>query len=182
MFQIYKKTRVEVFACLGSSHGFLSTIFGILRKFWVDIGKHFFQKIIFQDQKIFAKKKFGKHFQIFFKTKIEILKNRKVENSKSWNVRIFNFSNFRFFKSPIFVLKKIWKWFSSFRMVLYTTIYTNYYITYRWHRLMTGLAWIISEWWNPDDIDTLCHALQVGGRGPPDNFVTKKNTRILRIF
>ena len=24
------------------------------------------------------------------------------------------------------------------------------------------------------------HALQVGGRGPPDNFVTKKKTRIFR--
>ena len=82
MFQIYKKTRVEVFACLGSSHGFLSTIFGIMRKFCVDIGKNFFQEIFFQDQKKFAKKKFEKYFGFFSEQTIEILKNRKFENSK----------------------------------------------------------------------------------------------------
>ena len=35
VFQIHKQTIVEVFACLGSSHGFLSMIFGILNKFWI---------------------------------------------------------------------------------------------------------------------------------------------------
>ena len=51
--------------------------------FLVGIGKKYFQKLFFQDQKIFAKKNFEKHFHIFSKTKIEIMKNRKVENSKS---------------------------------------------------------------------------------------------------
>ena len=33
-----KTLRVEVFACLGSSDGFLSAIFGIFGKFRIDIG------------------------------------------------------------------------------------------------------------------------------------------------
>ena len=33
VFQIYKQTKVDVFAYLGSSHGFLSTIFGIMGTF-----------------------------------------------------------------------------------------------------------------------------------------------------
>ena len=42
-----KKRSREVFASLGSSHGFLSMIFGILGKFWIDIGKNILQKNIF---------------------------------------------------------------------------------------------------------------------------------------
>ena len=37
-FQIYKKLIVDVFVCLGSSADFLSAIFGIYGKFWIDIG------------------------------------------------------------------------------------------------------------------------------------------------
>ena len=33
VFQIYKQTKVDAFACLGSSHGFLNTIFGIMGTF-----------------------------------------------------------------------------------------------------------------------------------------------------
>ena len=82
VFQIYKKTRVEVFACLGSSHGFLSTIFGILRKFWVDIGKNFFQKIFFQDQKK-SRRKISKNISDFFLNKKS--KFWKIENLKIWS-------------------------------------------------------------------------------------------------
>jgi len=32
------------------------------------------------------------------------------------------------------------------------------------------------------DFNRIGHALQVGGRGPPDNFVTKRKTRIFRFF
>ena len=42
-----KKRRRDEFASLGSSHGFLSMIFGILEKFGIDIGKKIFSKIFF---------------------------------------------------------------------------------------------------------------------------------------
>ena len=101
-----QKTRVEVFACLGSSHGFLSTIFGILRKFWVDIGKNLFQKIIFKTKKI-SRKNEVEIFQIFSDQKIEILKNQKIENFDHWICfKMSTISNFWFFKILIFLIRK----------------------------------------------------------------------------
>ena len=65
VFQIYNKARVEVFACLGSSHGFLSTIFGILDKFW--ILKIFFEKIFYfsKSKKISKKSEILKKWEFF---------------------------------------------------------------------------------------------------------------------
>ena len=73
-----KQTIVEVFACLGSSHGFLSTIFGILGKFWIDIGKNIFRKYIFFKTKKNLDK-IEKYFQIFFWQKMKILKNQNFK-------------------------------------------------------------------------------------------------------
>ena len=44
VFLVYIESfyNVEVFARLGSSHSFLSMIFGILMKFWIDIGEKVF--------------------------------------------------------------------------------------------------------------------------------------------
>ena len=94
---VIQKTRVEIFTCLGSSHDFLTTIFGILRIFVVGIGKQYFQKIFFQDQKFFAKKFFSKHVQIFFQNK-----NWNFEKSKSWKFEKLKFSNFQLFEFLIF--------------------------------------------------------------------------------
>ena len=136
VFQIYKKTRVEVFACLGSSHDFLSTIFGILRNFWVDIGKNFFQKIFFQHQKIFAKKNFENIIGFFSEQKIKILKNlfllreiclvqkkireAKIDFSKFWffrsekNLKIFsNFSSRIFLVLKKYFLEKVFTYVNS---------------------------------------------------------------------
>ena len=100
-----KQTIVEVFACLDSSHGFLSTIFGILGKFWIDIGKNIFRKYFFQDQNFFWKKM--KIFSVFFSDKkwnfweieiLEILKFWKIfKILKFWNFENFDFSKFSFF-------------------------------------------------------------------------------------
>ena len=53
---VTKKRSREVFASLGSSHGFLSMIFGILGKFWIDIDKNILQKNIFSRSKNFREK------------------------------------------------------------------------------------------------------------------------------
>ena len=94
-----KQTIVEVFACLDSSHGFLSTIFGILGKFWIDIGKNIFRKYIFFKTKKKSWKKL-KIFSDFFLTKkwkfwkIEILKILKFRNFENFQ-KSQNFQNFR---------------------------------------------------------------------------------------
>ena len=103
-----KQTIVEVFACLDSSHGFLSTIFGILGKFWIDIGKNIFRKYIFFKTFFFGKT--WKYFQFFFLTK-----NENFEKSKFWKFRNFGrFSKFWNFEIFIFCQKKIWKYFYFF--------------------------------------------------------------------
>ena len=101
-----KQTIVEVFACLGSSHGFLSTIFGILGKFWIDIGKNIFRKYIF-----FKTKKKWKYFQFFFSDKKwKFWKIEIFEISKFWNFenlqKCWNFQNFDFLKFWFFCPKK----------------------------------------------------------------------------
>ena len=126
-----KQTIVEVFACLDSSHGFLSTIFGILGKFWIDIGKNIFRKYIFFKTK---KKSWNKMkiFSVFFSDKkwkfweIEIL-----EISKFW--KIFKFWNFDFSKFSFFVRKKsenMFQFFPRFFFGLEKNIFSKNIFTY----------------------------------------------------
>ena len=87
---------VEVFARLGSSYGFLSMIFGILGKFWIDIGvqKNFIEKIFV-----------GKKPQTFFENcLVENFWSRKfsTEKTRFWNFGILDISKFRDFENLFF--------------------------------------------------------------------------------
>ena len=94
-----KQTIVEVFECLGSSHGFLSTIFGILGKFWIDIGKNIFRKYIFSRPKKILEQN-ENIFSFFFWQKMKILRNRNFGNFEIFedfqNFEILIFQNFHF--------------------------------------------------------------------------------------
>ena len=112
---------VEVFARLGSSHSFLSMIFGILGKFWVDIGKknlkHIFEKKIRykknrDDKKIFPKnlKKYffeKSTFWKFWKSKLSKNRHFKIfeKKNESSNFQNLQFSKFWFFKFLMFQQK-----------------------------------------------------------------------------
>ena len=63
-FKYTKKLVVEVLACLGSSADFLSVIFGIYGKFWIDIGvqKNFVGKFFVEKNSNFFRKIFGRKF------------------------------------------------------------------------------------------------------------------------
>ena len=105
-----------VFACLGPSHGFLSTIFGILRKFWVDIGKKYFQKTYFFKTKKIATKKIWKN-ENFEKPKIR--KFWKSKFRKNWNFENFQkIRNFGIFKILIFEIFKFLN-FQNFKILIF---------------------------------------------------------------
>ena len=106
-----KQTIVEVFACLGSSHGFLSTIFGILRKFWIDIGKNIFRKYFFSRPKKILEQ--NEKNQFLFLTKNENFEKSKFQNFENLP-KFRNFQNFDFSKFSFFVRKKKLKIFSFF--------------------------------------------------------------------
>ena len=131
---------VEVFARLGSSHSFLSMIFGILGKFWVDIGKknlkHIFEKKIRykknrDDKKIFPKnlKKYffeKSTFWKFWKSKLSNKSTFQNFREKKWKLKFSKFAIFEILifqifdvsttkskknRRDFFVLKKIWRIF-----------------------------------------------------------------------
>ena len=115
---LFCKRILGVFACLESSHGFLSMIFGFLGKFWIDIAKKidfFFKikKISTKNRKIFSRT-FSKISKISKFRKIGILKNQNFQLKHFEN---FDFSKFRFFKILEFskFSEKFETYFSIFR-------------------------------------------------------------------
>ena len=56
---------VSVFNSLTCSADFLSMIFGILGKFWIDIGVRKKFLIFFRDEKVFSKNVFGENLENF---------------------------------------------------------------------------------------------------------------------
>ena len=124
-----KQTIVEVFACLGSSHGFLSTIFGILGKFWIDIGKNIFRKYIFFKTKFFLEKN-ENIVSFFFWQKMKILRNRNFGNFEI----LEDIQNFEILKFSFFVRKKsenIFIFFQDFFLVLKKYIFEKYFYLYQ---------------------------------------------------
>ena len=91
---------IEVFAWLGSSHGFLSMIFGIFGKFWIDIGVQKISEILFRDKKY--QKMFLRFKEILF-GKFQI------------SIRILGFSKRtkQYFLRKLFHLEKIYQTFSE---------------------------------------------------------------------
>ena len=87
------KELVGVFASLDSPHGFLSMIFGILGKFWIDIGV----------QTIFHRKKFRrKKAKLFFENFWPEIFGRENFRPKKLDFEILGFWTFRNFE----ILKK----------------------------------------------------------------------------
>ena len=62
-----KKLDLAFFMSLASSHAVLSMIFGILGKFWIDIGENIFSRFFFRDEKCFPKMLFSKILENFWK-------------------------------------------------------------------------------------------------------------------
>ena len=92
-----KTLRVEVFACLGSSDGFLSAIFGIFGKFRIDIDKNIFETLFFS-----RSKKYGFGFcSRFFRFVHEIfltdffLFRKKIFREKCFSCRSEIFQRFQ---------------------------------------------------------------------------------------
>ena len=110
---------MEVFARLGSPHGFLSKIFGISVNFWIDIGEKYFFEKYFRDKIISRRKKlifFWRKNMIFF----EKSKFRKFWKLKFWKfqnfvgfskLRFSKFSKFRFFKKWHFLSENVFIFF-----------------------------------------------------------------------
>ena len=111
MFSFFKYTKklvVDVLACLGASADFISAIFGIYGKFWIDIGV---QKKF--RRKIFRRKKIEKFWKIFdqpflvenFPEKVTIF------GSKNFRPNIFWSENFRSNIFNFFRKISVWKIF-----------------------------------------------------------------------
>ena len=130
-----KQIVVEVFACLGSSHGFLSTIFGILGKFWIDIGKNIFRKYFFSRPKKILEQN-ENIFSFFFWQKIKILRNRNFGNFEILedfqNFEILIFQTFHFLSEKnlkivlFFFQYFVWSWKKIFSKNIFTYINSKF--------------------------------------------------------
>ena len=86
---------IGVFAWLGSSDSFLSMIFGIFGKFWIDIGEEKKSKNVFRRQKQFS----TKIFENVFSKKMTLFEKKKTKNLKIEILKIFTFLKFRNFQN-----------------------------------------------------------------------------------
>ena len=92
-------------------------MFGILKKFWIDIGENIFEKIFFQDQNKFLGK-IWKYFRCFSDKKSKFRKLKILGISKFWNFenleipKILIFQNFDFLseKTSKFFPRFFWSW------------------------------------------------------------------------
>ena len=110
---------------LNLSHDFLSAIFGILRKFRIDIGIFFSKHIFFEMKKNLEKKCFEKKWDFFCKNRVwdffQLKSHLKSIFQKSilndFSIEIFDFRKFSvfFFFSLIFFIEKSFRdFFCSF--------------------------------------------------------------------
>ena len=134
---------------LNLSHDFLSAIFGILRKFRIDIGIFFSKHIFFRNEKNIEKKMFWEKMRFFMQKQIlrffSIEKSFKIDFWKIDFKWLFNWKNrffdFRFFSHVFF----FFFFFSFFFFFFFTE---NFFCTQKNNIFGWDFFWNQISLWN----------------------------------